>query len=216
MRSARSRANVRPAASSRSGCRRDAAAARPRHATRCRPRRRTRHLLDAGVERACVERLDLKRPDAAGPTCTEASLTATPIRRSPTSKPTMRPTPYNSRTLGASPDVTGGLLARLGRCGPDTARPGRHGDSDHCGTPVPRRRCRAAQAPRQDAQARRVGDRMQALQREAEQLAAQSRTLLGDLRQLEIERDLRTEEAQTGGSSGDRRTAVARSPPRPA
>ena len=53
-----------------------------------------------------------------------------------------------------------------------------------------------AQAPRQDAQARRVGDRMKALQREAEQLATQSKTLLGDLRQLEIERDLRTEEAR--------------------
>jgi murein hydrolase activator len=53
-----------------------------------------------------------------------------------------------------------------------------------------------AQAPRQDAQARRVGDRMKALQREAEQLATQSKTLLGDLRQLEIERDLRSEEAR--------------------
>jgi len=52
-----------------------------------------------------------------------------------------------------------------------------------------------AQAPRQDPQARRVGDRMKALQREAEQLATQSKTLLGDLRQLEIERDLRSEEA---------------------
>jgi len=37
---------------------------------------------------------------------------------------------------------------------------------------------------------------MQALQREAEQLAAQSRSLLGDLRQLEVDRDLRTEEAR--------------------
>lgn len=54
----------------------------------------------------------------------------------------------------------------------------------------------AAQSPRQDAQARRVNDRMKALQREAEQLARQAKTLLGDLRQLEIERDLRTEEAR--------------------
>jgi murein hydrolase activator len=53
-----------------------------------------------------------------------------------------------------------------------------------------------AQAPRQDAQSRRVTDRIKALQREAEQLAAQSKTLLGELRQLEIERDLRTEEAR--------------------
>lgn len=53
-----------------------------------------------------------------------------------------------------------------------------------------------AQAPRQDAQTRRVVDRMKALQREAEQLAIQSKTLLGDLRQLEIERDLRSEQAR--------------------
>lgn len=53
-----------------------------------------------------------------------------------------------------------------------------------------------AQAPRPDTPARRVNDRLQALEREAQQLATQSRTLLGDLRQLEIERDLRTEEAR--------------------
>jgi septal ring factor EnvC (AmiA/AmiB activator) len=54
----------------------------------------------------------------------------------------------------------------------------------------------SAQAPRTDTPARRVSARIQALQREAQQLAAQSRTLLGDLRQLEIERDLRTDEAR--------------------
>jgi murein hydrolase activator len=53
-----------------------------------------------------------------------------------------------------------------------------------------------AQTPRQDAQSRRVGDRIKALQREAEQLATQSKTLIGELRQLEVERDLRTEEAR--------------------
>jgi septal ring factor EnvC (AmiA/AmiB activator) len=52
-----------------------------------------------------------------------------------------------------------------------------------------------AQTPRPDTATRRVNDRLQALQREAQQLATQSKTLLGDLRQLEIERDLRTEEA---------------------
>jgi septal ring factor EnvC (AmiA/AmiB activator) len=52
-----------------------------------------------------------------------------------------------------------------------------------------------AQAP-PDTQSRRVTARMQALQREAQQLAAQSKSLLGDLRQLEIERDLRTEDAR--------------------
>jgi septal ring factor EnvC (AmiA/AmiB activator) len=51
-----------------------------------------------------------------------------------------------------------------------------------------------AQSPA-DPQAKRVSDRIAALQREAEQLAGQSRTLLGELRQLEIDRDLRIEEA---------------------
>jgi len=50
----------------------------------------------------------------------------------------------------------------------------------------------AAQAP--DPQARRVDERMRALQRENAQLASQATTLLGDLRKLEIERDLRIQE----------------------
>jgi len=41
--------------------------------------------------------------------------------------------------------------------------------------------------------ATRVNDRMRALQREAEALATQSRTLVGDLRTLEVERDLQIE-----------------------
>lgn len=49
--------------------------------------------------------------------------------------------------------------------------------------------------------AKRVSDRIKALQQEAEQLAAQSRTLLGELRQLEIERDLKTEEAKTADAA---------------
>ena len=51
-------------------------------------------------------------------------------------------------------------------------------------------------APSTDAQARRVNDRIRALQREADRLAGQSRTLLGDLRKLEIERDLKTQQAK--------------------
>jgi septal ring factor EnvC (AmiA/AmiB activator) len=58
-------------------------------------------------------------------------------------------------------------------------------------TPVPLTRAEPAQA---DAQARRAHDRIRALQRESEALAARERTLLGDLRRLEIERDLRREE----------------------
>jgi septal ring factor EnvC (AmiA/AmiB activator) len=46
---------------------------------------------------------------------------------------------------------------------------------------------------RTDANARRVNERIQALQREADRLAGESRTLLGDLSKLEIERDLQVE-----------------------
>lgn len=56
----------------------------------------------------------------------------------------------------------------------------------------------AAQAPDRsapDARARRVSDRMKALQAEADRLAGESRTLLGDLRRLEVDRDLKVEQA---------------------
>ena len=52
----------------------------------------------------------------------------------------------------------------------------------------------AAQTPgraRTEALARRATERLQALQREADRLAADERTLLGDLRKFEIERQLR-------------------------
>ena len=54
----------------------------------------------------------------------------------------------------------------------------------------------ARQAPdraRTEALARRVNERVRALQREAERLAGEARTLVGDLRKLEIERDLQNE-----------------------
>lgn len=47
---------------------------------------------------------------------------------------------------------------------------------------------------RTESQARRANDRMIALQREADALARQQRSLLGDLRRLEVERHLRTEQ----------------------
>ena len=47
-----------------------------------------------------------------------------------------------------------------------------------------------------DAMAKRVSDRIAALQAEADRLASQSRTLLGDLRQLEIQRDLANEKVK--------------------
>ena len=55
----------------------------------------------------------------------------------------------------------------------------------------------AAQTPdraRTEALARRATERLQALQREADRLASEERTLLGELRKLEIERQLRAEE----------------------
>ncbi len=52
----------------------------------------------------------------------------------------------------------------------------------------------AAQQP--DALARQVNDRMLALQREAQRLATQSGTLVGQVRKLEIERDIRIEQAK--------------------
>jgi septal ring factor EnvC (AmiA/AmiB activator) len=55
----------------------------------------------------------------------------------------------------------------------------------------------AAQQPdraQTEALARRATERLQALQREADRLASQERTLLGELRKLEIERQLRSEE----------------------
>ena len=47
---------------------------------------------------------------------------------------------------------------------------------------------------RTEAQAQRAADRLRALQREAADLAAQERSLLTDLRRLEVERDLKTEQ----------------------
>src|SRR6185436_1934084 len=57
-----------------------------------------------------------------------------------------------------------------------------------------------AQGPdraRTEALARRATERLQALQREADRLASEERTLLGELRKLEVERQLRAEELKT-------------------
>lgn len=65
-----------------------------------------------------------------------------------------------------------------------------------------------AQTPergRAEAEARRVNDRIRALQAEADRLAGQARTLLGDLRKLEIERELqiaRVRDAQAAIAQG--------------
>src|SRR3989449_7899640 len=47
---------------------------------------------------------------------------------------------------------------------------------------------------RTEALARRATERLQSLQREADRLASEERTLLGDLRKLELERQIRAEE----------------------
>jgi septal ring factor EnvC (AmiA/AmiB activator) len=49
---------------------------------------------------------------------------------------------------------------------------------------------------RTEALARRAGDRLQSLQREADRLASEERTLLGDLRRLEIDRQIKAEQLQ--------------------
>jgi septal ring factor EnvC (AmiA/AmiB activator) len=54
-----------------------------------------------------------------------------------------------------------------------------------------------------------VNDRLQSLEREAERLAGESRTLVGDLRRLEIERDLQTERlAQAGAAANEAQAGV--------
>jgi murein hydrolase activator len=66
----------------------------------------------------------------------------------------------------------------------------------------------AAQAP---DSARRVDERIRALQRENEQLARQTQTLVVELRRLEIERDLRVAAAQQAeAAAADARTALER------
>src|SRR2546423_15705876 len=55
----------------------------------------------------------------------------------------------------------------------------------------------AAQPPDRastEAMARRATDRLQALQRDADRLASEERTLLNDVRKLELERQIKTEE----------------------
>ncbi len=56
-----------------------------------------------------------------------------------------------------------------------------------------------ADRARTDVQARRVNDRIRALQAEADQLAGQARTLLVELRELEIDQQLQAERAAQAG-----------------
>src|SRR5262245_54817758 len=63
----------------------------------------------------------------------------------------------------------------------------------------------AAQTPeraRTEALSRRAAERLQALQREADRLAADERTLLGDLRKLELDREIKAEELRRIADEG--------------
>ena len=61
-----------------------------------------------------------------------------------------------------------------------------------------------ADRTRTEALARRASDRMQALQREADRLASQEKTLLGDLRKLEVDRQIKLEQLrQLDGEAAD-------------
>jgi septal ring factor EnvC (AmiA/AmiB activator) len=65
----------------------------------------------------------------------------------------------------------------------------------------------AAQAPeraRTEALSRRASERLQALQREADKLTAEERTLLGDLRKLEVDREIKAEELRQIAAEGAR------------
>src|SRR5438552_10047625 len=53
-----------------------------------------------------------------------------------------------------------------------------------------------ADRARTEALARRAGERLQALQREADRLASDERTLLNELRKLEVDRQLKSEEVK--------------------
>jgi uncharacterized protein YoxC len=52
----------------------------------------------------------------------------------------------------------------------------------------------SADRARTEALAQRATDRIQVLQKEADRLAAEERTLLGDLRRLEVDRQIKAEE----------------------
>jgi len=54
----------------------------------------------------------------------------------------------------------------------------------------------AQATPSNDSQGQRITERIRALQREADRLAGEARTLVGDLRKLEIERDVKAEQAK--------------------
>ena len=93
----------------------------------------------------------------------------------------------------APPSNTPGILSRRALPARRLARLGATPDFRHelLGAQAPSDRARA------DAANQRAADRIRALQREAEALASQEKTLLVELRTLEVERQLKTEELST-------------------
>jgi murein hydrolase activator len=59
----------------------------------------------------------------------------------------------------------------------------------------------AQDRPSTEGTARRVNERIRALQAEADRLATQARTLLGDLRQLELQRDIAAEKVKSADAA---------------
>jgi septal ring factor EnvC (AmiA/AmiB activator) len=68
----------------------------------------------------------------------------------------------------------------------------------------------AQSSPAPDAPTQRITDRIRALQREADRLAGEARTLLGDLRKLEIDRDLKAEQAKQAAADAAAAQAALR------
>jgi septal ring factor EnvC (AmiA/AmiB activator) len=65
-------------------------------------------------------------------------------------------------------------------------------------------RAQPADRARTEAMARRAGERLQSLQREADRLASEERTLLNDLRKLEVERQIKAEELKHLDAEGQK------------
>ncbi len=75
-------------------------------------------------------------------------------------------------------------------------------------------RAQTSDRERAETLSRRAGERLQALQLEAERLASEEKTLLGELRKLEVERELRTTQlaqvdTQIGQVQGELRNAAS-------
>src|SRR5512142_664269 len=69
---------------------------------------------------------------------------------------------------------------------------------------VPAAQAQTPDRTRAESLSRRAADRLQALQREADSLTADERTLLGDLRKLDLDRQIKAEELRQIAAEGSR------------